>query len=194
VTAEENFKAETAAFATFSPFKSRLHRYWEWFVLKAAPRVASQVRAQKFLHYAFFARLSPKTFRRLGLSDDRLLSAGAFLFVSAFNGDAQAYFRGFSEKLSPAMNDLWNTSVGWRDAARYENLDAFIRTYRRYVTFYYSAYEDSSNRVRAALELRGDVDRLARAAASPEFDDAAFRRAYDDVVQTVWGNARGAGA
>jgi hypothetical protein len=190
VTAEENVKAETAAFATFSPFKSRLHRYWEWFVLKAAPRVERQVRAQDFLHYAFFVRLPPKVFRQLGISDDRLLSAGAFLFLSAFNGDAQAYFRGFSEKLSPAMNDLWSTSVGWRDAARYENLDRFIRTYRRYVTFHYTAYQDSSKRVRAALKLRAHIDRLARAAVSPEVDDAAFRRAYDEVVQTVWGNAK----
>lgn len=185
----ENVKAETAAFVTFSPFRSWLGRQKERLVFALAPGAEAEVRKREFLHYAFFISLSPRRLRRIGLARRKPLSHGGFLFLSAFNGDAESYFRGFSEKLSTQMNDLWSTSVGWRDFAKYEHLDAFIRTYRRRVNFYTTSYPDSSKRVRAALRLRGRIDRLLAAAQSASVDDASFAAAYEHEVQATWGNA-----
>jgi hypothetical protein len=192
VTARENVKAETAAFATFSPFKSHLHRHWERVVFALSPLAATEVRKRKFLHYAYFISLSPRKLRRAGVPK-AALQKGAFLFLSAFNGDAEAYFRGFSEKLSPQMNDLWGGNSDWKDASVYDNLEAFIARYRRPVTFYSCRYRDRSTRVRGALRLRDGIDQLLALALSPGGDESSFRQAYERVAQTVWGNADGQG-
>jgi hypothetical protein len=187
--ARENLKAATAAFATFSPFRSWLSRQKERLVFAAAPGTEVEVRKREFLHYAYFVSLSPRRLKRLGIPRQKPLANGGLLFLSAFNGDAESYFRGFSEKLYAQMNDLWGTSLGWRDAKHYENLDQFIRSYRRRVTFHWTSYPDSSKRVRAALRLRGRLDRLLAAAHSPGLDDRSFAEAYEHTVQAVWGNA-----
>jgi hypothetical protein len=184
----ENVKAETAAFVTFSPFRSWLGRQKERLVFALAPGAEVEVRKREFLHYAYFISLSPRRLRRLGIAKKAPLRHGGFLFLSAFNGDAESYFRGFSEKLSAQMNDLWGTSVGFRDFAKYEHLDEFIKTYRRRVNFYTTSYRDSSKRVRAALRLQSRLDRLLSAARSPVLDDASFAEAYERTVQAVWGN------
>jgi hypothetical protein len=188
VVARENVKAETAAFATFSPFKSHLHRHWERVVFALSPLAAAEVRKRKFLHYAYFIGLSPRRLRRAGVPKAELRH-GALLFLSAFNGDAEAYFRGFSEKLSLQMNDLWGGNLDWKDASRYENLDAFIARYRRPVALYSCRYRDRSTRVRGALRLRAGVDQLLALARSPGGDESSFRQAYERLAQTVWGNA-----
>lgn len=188
MTARENVKAETAAFATFSPFKSHLHRHWERVVFALSPLAAAEVRKRKFLHYAYFASVGPRRLERAGVPKGTLRH-GALLFLSAFNGDAEAYFRGFSEKLSPQMNDLWSGTVGWKDAKVYENLDAFIARYRRRVAFYSCRYPDRSSRVRGALRLRAGVDELLAVGRSSTSSDLTFRRAYEAVAQRLWGNA-----
>jgi hypothetical protein len=189
MTARENVKAATAAFATFSPFRSWLARQKERLVFALAPAAEVEVRKREFLHYAYFVSLSPRRLKRLGIPKRKPLSNGGLLFLSAFNGDAESYFRGFSDTLSPQMNDLWGTSVGWRDAKEYANLERFIRSYRRRVTFYTTAYPDSSTRVRAALRFRSRLDRLLAAAHSRKIDDRGFAESYEHAVQTVWGNA-----
>jgi hypothetical protein len=188
VTARENVKAETAAFATFSPFKSRFHRHWERVVFALAPLASAEVRKRKFLHYAYFVSLSPRRLRRAGVPKHELRH-GALLFLSAFNGDAEAYFKGFSEKLSLQMNDLWGGNVDWKDAAVYAHLDAFIARYRRRVDFYSCRYPDRSTRIRGALRLRQGLDQLLALARSPSTSDVAVRDAYEQLAQAVWGNA-----
>ena len=144
------------------------------------------VRALKFLHYAHFTRVSACALRRAGLKTKGRLRHGGFLFNSAYNGDAEAYFRGFSEQLTEHMNDLWDTSVGWVDATPYQNLATFIRRYQRPVDAHVNAYPNRASAVRTALEIRTEVDRLAAVALSS--DDATFEREYQATAMKLWGN------
>ena len=195
---DENEKDETFAFTTFSPFKSWWDSLSEILVLFAArtPDIQKNVRALKFLHYAHFTRVSARALRRAGLRTSRCgtpggvkgrLCNGGFLFNSAYNGDAEAYFRGFSEQLTEHMDDLWGTSVGWVSASPYRNLATFIRRYQRPVDTHVNAYPARASSVRTALEIRTEVDRLARVALSG--DNATFEREYQATAMRIWGNA-----
>lgn len=184
----DNIKGPTAAFTTFSPFESTLARKAKWLVLKLAPRNAAKVREQEFLHSAHFSRISPKQLERAGLGGDDL-KFGAFLFMSAYNGDAEAYFRGFSERLHEVMNDLWNGCLEWHGAKQYANLEAFIGTWRRRSLTFFNAYPDTSKRQRASLTLRRELDKV-HAAAFSSGGDQVFQRAFDRAAQLHWGNAK----
>ena len=188
---EDNVKGATAAFCTFSPFKSGWARRWHWVVQKAAPRATQQVRLRRFLHYAYFVALSPRDLARANIPAKAALRPGALLFLSAYNGTAEVYFRGFSEKLPDQMNDLWGGCTDWENAGKYENLDRFITTYRRPVGFHFNAYPDKSVNVRAALKLRLQLDELL---AATHGDAREFSRRYRRAAQSIWGKPLGEGA
>lgn len=182
---QENVKGSTAAFCTFSPFKSRLERWMEWAVFKGAPGATEAVRERRFLHYAYFVRISPRQLKRAQIAAHERLRAGALLFISAYNGSAELYFRGFSQKLSQPMNRLWEGCTGWKGAEIYENLDRFIQTYRRRSQFHFNAYEETSSNVRGALRLRDELDELI---ATTYDDPSAFLAGYRRAAQIAWGN------
>jgi hypothetical protein len=125
--------------------------------------------------------------KRAGLASDRLRHGG-FLFITAYNGDPETYFRGFSDQLSAAMDALWGCCVDWKGAAPFPHLDAFIRTFSRRSNFFFSAYPDTSTRIRASLVLRREIDNL-RAVAFADVSDDEFKAAFDRVAQLHWGNA-----
>jgi hypothetical protein len=185
---EENEKGKTFAFTTFSPFKSWLDSISEPVVLFAArtPDIQKAVRALKFLHYAHFIRVPPGALKKAGIETKGRLRWGGFLFNSAYNGDAEVYFRGFSEKLTEHMDDLWNTSVDWISASPYPNLAKFIKRYQRRVDTHVNAYPSAASPVRTALQIRTEVDRLVALALST--DAATFDRKYRSAAMKIWGN------
>ena len=184
---EDNVKGETAAFATFSPFKKWWGRFWEVAVFNGAPSANKAVREREFLHYAFFANVSPKALRRAGISATGSLRNGALLFVSAYNGDPEIYFRGFRDKLNYNMNKLWEGCEDWKDAKKYKDLDAFIRSYRRPVDMFFNSYGESAKGIRRALRMRMHLDELI-AAAHSQTNSAEFAKTFERFVQLIWGN------
>ena len=183
----DNLKGPTVAFATFSHFKSEVHRVWEALVLVGARRMTKAVRGLKFLHTAHFCRVSPEHLRRAGLAPTGRLEAGGLLFMSAYYGDADAYFRAFSDKVPETMDAVWNTSIGWTAAAPYSHLDAFINANRRVANCFFNAYPDTSQRMRASLTLRRGIDQLHRTAFSDE-NDQSFEDALHELAMRHWGN------
>ena len=184
---EDNVKDETAAFATFSPFKRRSGRFWELLVFKGAPSANKAVREREFLHYAYFVNVAPGALERIGIEAKGELEHGALLFISAYNGDPEIYFRGFSDKLYYNMNKLWEGCRDWKDAKRYKDLDSFIRGYRRPINAFFNGYGESAKGIRRALRLRVHLDELI-AAAHARSEGAEFRKAFDRFVQVIWGN------
>lgn len=183
---EDNVKGDTAAFATFSPFKKWWGRFWEVVVFKGAPSANKAVREREFLHYAFFANVAPSALRRIGVSTEESLEHGGLLFVSAYNGDPEIYFRGFSDKLYYNMNKLWEGCDDWKDAKTYKDLDAFIRCYQRPVDTFFNSYGESAKGVRRALRMRVQLDELIAAAHSQSATE--FKESFDRFVQVIWGN------
>jgi hypothetical protein len=184
---EDNLKGDTAAFATFSPFKKWWGRFWEQVVFKCAPSANQAVREREFLHYAFFVNVTPRQLARAGISGARSLRHGALLFISAYNGDPEIYFRGFSDKLYYNMNKLWEGCEDWQDAKNYRNLELFIRSYRRPVNVFFNGYAESAKGIRRALRVRTQLDELIAAAHSPT-DGPEFAKKFEHVVQVIWGN------
>jgi len=183
---EDNVKAETAAFATFSPFKKWWGRLWELVVFKGAPSANEAVREREFLHYAFFANVSPRALKRANLPVTGSLENGALLFISAYNGDPEIYFRGFSDKLYYNMNKLWEGCEDWKDAKKYKDLDAFIRSYHRPADAFFNAYGESAKGIRRALRMRTELDELIAKARVET--DAEFAKSFRDFAQLIWGN------
>jgi hypothetical protein len=183
---EDNVKGETAAFATFSPFKKWWGRFWELVVFNGAPSANKAVREREFLHYAFFASVSPKELRRAGIPTNGPLKHGALLFMSAYNGDPEIYFRGFSDKLYYNMNKLWESCEDWKDAKKYKDLDAFIRSYRRPVSTHFNRYGESARGIRRALRMRIELDELI--AMASESNEGEFAEKFKEFTQKIWGN------
>jgi hypothetical protein len=182
----ENVKASTRAFTTFTPFRSWLHRQLERLPLIGAVTAEPEVRKRKFLHHAFFVRLSPRHFRRIGLPTDGPLKDGGLLFVSAFNGEAEDYFRGFSNDLHEPMDQIWSHCVDWETARVFDNLQRFIARYRRRVSMFYNSYEDTSTVVRDTLRVREALDQTLEVASSSATDEE-FQRAYRRLARVAWG-------
>ncbi len=183
----DKLKGKTSAFATFSPFRSFFHRLNELFVFTFAPTANKAVREREFLHYAYFTRVTPRALARAGIAPNASLEHGALLFISAYNGDAEIYFRGFSDELHDKMDRLWEGCEDWKPAKDYRNLDRFIRSYRRDIDTFFEGYGDTATGVRRALRFRGTLDRLIAAACSDE-NSKAFADAYGYFVQRLWGN------
>jgi hypothetical protein len=183
---EDNVKGETAAFATFSPFKKWWGRFWEVVVFNGAPSANKAVREREFLHYAFFANVSPRALRRAGIPTNGSLKHGALLFMSAYNGDPEIYFRGFSDKLYDKMNRLWESCEDWKDAQKYRDLDTFIRSYRRPVNTHFNRYGEGAKGIRRALSMRIGLDELI--AIASETDERQFAEKFKEFTQKIWGN------
>ena len=185
----DNEKAQTTAFITFSPFKSRWHRHFSALVMLGARTKTAAARKPAFLHTARFSRISPAELARAGLSGENLRQ-GALLFLSSFNGDPETYFRGFSDPLAPVMNDVWQHCVDWRGAQPFTHLIAFIDAYRRRSQSYFNAYPMASKRIRESLLLRRQLDKLnALAHATHEGSEREFAEAFEHASQLLWGNS-----
>jgi acyl carrier protein phosphodiesterase len=112
---------------------------------------------------------------------------GGVLFVTAFNGDAEVYFRGFSNNVADAMNAVWSHCQNWTNASPYKELDTFIRRYRRPVTAHFNAYPQRTVSLRAALELRTELDLLVRDAS--RITPHEFKARYDRILHRRAGSA-----
>jgi hypothetical protein len=190
LAAEENVKGKTAAFMTFSPFKSWISRMAEYGVLLGAVTQEQAVRGLEFLHYAFFTRVSPGTLRRIGIPTNTTCAHGGLLFLSAFNGDAEAYFQGFSTQVDKPMNAIWGCCTDWEKANPYKYLDKFIRTYRRPVDAHFNTYPSDTTTIRNALDLRRGIDALMVTALDDKSSDDDFQSAYHQLAQELWGDPR----
>lgn len=183
----DNVKGSATAFCTFSPYKSRVHGLLSSLTLRLGFGATDGARERRFLHTAHFSPVTARMLRRAGISS-KGLENGALLFISCFNGDAEKYFRGFSEQLATIMNNVWSYCVDWQDAGKFENLDAFITFYRRRSASFFNAYPDDCSRVRASVRLQRQLDRLRALALSTEVSDAEFATAFQRVAQIQWGN------
>jgi len=181
---DDNVKGATTAFCTFTPFKSRCARALHWVVLKGAPVNTEKIRLRRFLHYMAFAAVSPRQLKRAQIPLHPRLRSGAMLFISAFNGNAEPYIRGFSENLAGQMNDLWRGCVDWLGAEEYDNLEKFIEQYRRRADFHFNAYPDASVNLLTALRLRAELDELV---ALAHRDPKGFLDGYRRAAQVAWG-------
>jgi hypothetical protein len=126
--------------------------------------------------------------KRAGFTPTARLENGGFLFNSAYNGDAEVYFRGFSDDLDDVMNKLWDPTVAWDNAAPYPKLEKYILDYCRDVDVHVNAYPSFSTGIRDTLTVRNEVDELTDAAS--RMTDAEFEAAYERAAQRIWGNAR----
>jgi hypothetical protein len=192
----DNTKGATTAFATFSPYKSTWSRWYSWGSLVGAWTQTNTARGPEFLHTAQFVRLTPRHLELIGIKHEAL-RAGGLLFLSAYNGDPEVYFRGFSDQLFVAMNAVWKACRDWEAAKPFEKLDKFIRTYRRPVGSFFNAYPDTAKRIRSMLVLRRQIDKLTVLATMPAetpnqlaLADARFAVALERVVHTQWSNVR----
>ena len=186
---DENIKGETTAFCVFAPFKSWEDRLYSWFVMKGGPVATEEIRRRRFLHFMSFMRISPKSLKRAQLPHRGPLASGALVFISAFNGQAKVYVRGFSEHLGPQMDLLWRGCAGWTGPAVRE-LDMFVDGYSRRADFHFNAYPDTSHNLRVALRLRAELDELVALALH---EPSRFLDGYRRAAQTVWGAALGGG-
>ena len=117
---EDNVKGDTAAFATFSPFKKWWGRFWELVVFKAFSECQQGSSRARVSSLCIFCQRPPRVnWSVQEFPDQRSLEHGALLFVSAYNGDPEIYFRGFSDKLHYNMNKLWEGCDDWKDAKNY---------------------------------------------------------------------------
>jgi len=184
----DNLKGLTAAFSTFSYFKSGFWRGFEWAVLLGAPRQSAKARKLEFLHTAHFCRISPKQLKRAGLQPKSPFDSGALLFLSTYNGDGDVYFRGFSEKIATPLNFVWHPCSGWQAAAPYPLLRAFIQAERQETAMFHHAYPDTAQGIRASLRLRRGLDQLHALAFDDRVNDRTFESAFRTLAQRQWGN------
>jgi hypothetical protein len=189
---DDNVRGATTAFCTFTPFKSFWARIWHFFVLKGAPLATDKIRNLRFLHYMSFVTVTPKHLKRAQLPDQKRLRSGAMLFISAYNGAEDTYFRGFHSDLDNQMNSLWGGCVDWMGAEEYKRLGEFIAAYRRHSDFHFSAYPDASKNLRVALRLRAGLDDLIDVAHRDSKQE--FLKAYRQLAQVVWGKPCGEGS
>jgi hypothetical protein len=180
-------KGPTTAFSTFTPFKSWFARLYSRVVHFGAHGEDENIKPLAFLHHAFWATITPDELRTAGFRRDEAPEHGALLFVSAFNGDASTYIRGFSDDLGTEMDALWGGCQDWTTATDFHELFAFILSYRRTIDTYFNAYHSTSSEIRASMRLRSGVDMLLE--LSDQGDPKAFARRYLHVAQTMWGNA-----
>jgi len=192
----DNSKGATTAFATFSPYTNRWWHIYSVGSLMGAWTQTKTARGPEFLHTAQFLRLTPWQLKRIGIKH-QALSAGGLLFLSAYNGDPEVYFRGFSDQLFFALDAVWKACRQWEAAKPFEKLDRFIRTYRRPVGSFFNAYPDTAKRIRSMLVLRRQLDKLTAlantAANTPNQEalvDARFAVALERVVHTHWSNVQ----
>lgn len=182
----ENTKGPTTAFATFSPYKSYRDLVGSFCSLGLAWTKTAGARELRFLHTAHFSVIPPWKLRRAGIRGDAT-RAGALLFVSAYNGDPEKYFRGFSDNLAKVLDTVWRWCVDWKGAHPYSNLRYHIERYERPSPAFFNAYPDTGSRVRASLVLRRQLDKLYAQAISRD-GDAAFKASFDRISQNHWGN------
>lgn len=192
----DNSKGATTAFATFSPYKDRWQLLYSWGSLVGAWTQTKTARGPEFLHTAQFLRVAPEHLKRIGIEHESL-RAGGLLFLSAYNGDPEVYFRGFSDELFVAMNAVWRACRKWEAAKPFEKLDKFIQTYRRPVDSFFNAYPDTAKRIRSMLVLRRQIDKLTvlanTSSTTPNeaaLADARFAVAFERAVHTHFSNIK----
>jgi hypothetical protein len=184
----ENIKGPTTAFGTFSPYKSLGLKglVWSYISLLAAWTQTTRARYLKFLHTAHFSVVTPCKLKRAGLKGEGI-RRGALLFMSAYNGDADVYFRGFSDNVADVLDTVWGGCVDWRGASPYADLDYHIKRYQRPSLAFFNAYPDTCSRIRHSLVLRRQLDKLYAQALSNDSPDA-FKASFDRIAQIHWGN------
>jgi hypothetical protein len=192
-----NTERTTNAFATFSPYKSRLDRVLSKLTLLLGETNALTVRQQKFLHSMQFCPVSPKDLKRVGLSSQGL-EHGALLFMSYYNRSRDAYFEGFAQGLWANMNEVWRYCAEWKvldppsaatTRANVEKVQHFIDIHERTSDSFFNGYREESASVRAALVLRREVDNLRTLAIEDLPSDEQFKQAFERLTQRLWGNA-----
>ena len=181
---EETTKGNLGAFTHFVPFKSFWAYLWQKFVLFSAPQHDDEVRKLGFLQYAHFTRVPASAFQRAGVED---IPHGGMLFMSAFNGDANVYFRAFSDKVPVPMGALWSGCNGWTSATPYPELEQFITRYRRTANAFFHGFPLAIGGLRKALELQADIEDLVEVARDRPFE---FEKKYESVVMHHWGDGK----
>jgi hypothetical protein len=181
---EETTKGYLGAFTHFAPFKSLWAFLWQRNVLFSAPQHDDEARKLGFLQYAHFTRVSRGELKRAGIEG---IKYGGVLFMSAFTGDANVYFREFSDKVPVPMSAVWNGCVGWTNATPYPELEQFIERYRRPAAAFFHGFPLPIGGTRRALELRAGIERLVEIARK---DPAAFEREYAALALSHWGDGK----
>jgi hypothetical protein len=98
-------------------------------------------------------------------------------FLSTFNGPWSPYIDAFADVLYLPLDAVWFWSIGYPFARPVTGLKAYIVRNQVESDHAYSAYPGASVRdVRAAIELQGELERLAREAPDlkPDQFDAKF--------------------
>lgn len=180
-------QGRTTAFSTFTPFKSWFTRLYSRVVHFGAHGEDGNIKPLAFLHHAFWATITPTALKDAGFSAKEVPEQGALLFVSAFNGDASTYIRGFSDELGTEMDALWSGCKDWTTATDFNELFTFILGFHRPIDTYFNAYHSTSQEIRVSMGLRSGVDMLLELA--DQGDARAFAEKYLEVAQTTWGNA-----
>jgi hypothetical protein len=182
---DETTKGSLGAFTHFAPFKSLWAFLWRRSVLFSAPQHDDEARNLGFLQYAHFTRVSRSELKRAGIDD---IKYGGMLFMSGFTGDANVYFRAFSDDVPVPMSAVWGGCEGWTSATPYPHLQQFIERYRRPAAAYFHCFSLPIKGARRALELREGIERLVEIARRD--DPEEFEREYAALALAQWGDGK----
>ncbi|HEY6882218.1 MAG TPA: hypothetical protein VI299_29510 [Polyangiales bacterium] len=188
---EENHKGPSSAFATLSELKQAWRfRFFSWFALARAKVTRDhepKIRERTFLHHASWVRVPAAALRYpTAFPSDRAPRGDSLLFLSYFTDDLLDYLRGFTEKLSDAMDALWYPTTEWEGAASYGATKRYVLNHRWRTDVYFNGRQNLNvGDARVALATRRRLDELAALLDTP--DHEAFARVYEEAVRTAFG-------
>ena len=105
-------------------------------------------------------------------------------FESNFNGTWDEYIDAFSEVVPVRMWSIWFSSFGFPGPQPVEPFKRYIRKNEYVANHYWSAYPGAATtEVISAGRVAKEVAELSRRAQG--LDDAAFKKAYDEMLTNV---------
>ena len=143
---------------------------------KRTQQTAARLSFLPFVHWVVVKR--EKFFNGQGGRPERL-NYDYLFFLSTFNGPWRPYIEAYSDVLYLALDLVWFWSIGYPFARPCNKLVQYIERNRIESEHFYSAYPGASVRdVRAAVDLRGELEKFARVAAhlSPHTFTVEFDR------------------
>jgi hypothetical protein len=146
------------------------------------PSTQATAKALAFLPFVHWVIVKRNRFPHLddGQSAERL-NYDYLFFLSTFNGPWGPYIEAFADVLYFPLDGVWFWSIGYPFARPVGPLKTYIRRNQIESDHSYSAYPGASVRdVRAALELRSEVEALADDAS--DLSPGQFAVEFDRLV------------
>jgi len=193
VPVSENQKGPASAFATLSSLRPAWkYQLFEWLALANARVTRDQeveIRNRTFLHHALWVKVPAKRLCVPAVfAAEQSDRPDSLLFLSYFTDDLLDYLRGFTDKLSTAMNALWGPSEGWKGAESYGETKRYVLEHRWRTDVYFNGRQKLNvGDARVAVATRLRLDKLATM-LDERAGDLSFERAYEEAVRAAFEN------